>query len=265
MGLCTWAVWTYPEFQFMITVFVSMATRSSNLDDLKPEIKIQTEGHTLTPMSGQNGLKDPEAFGSTPSCSPSWSPARKPAPDWPETQYCFEIQVNSTEDDKEIPSPPHTWQVPIVEDLVQEGKAGLMEAAVTGSGWAVLFYSWWSLEEGLSLGEVRDAMFSLSGAFACISKPAQLSAKPVSLGDGWQLIAQAIMEGHIEPRGPGHPCSIPPVSMPFNFHNQDLSPLSANLPVTAEWWEVPQLGPWTGQQEQGQVPQWGWDQDQRQW
>ena len=35
----------------MTTVFMSMATRLSDLDDLKPEIKIQTEGHTLTPAS----------------------------------------------------------------------------------------------------------------------------------------------------------------------------------------------------------------------
>ena len=64
-----------------------------------------------------------------------------------------------------------------------------------------------------------------------------------------ELIAQAIMEGHIKPRGPGDPHSIPPVLTPFNFHNQDLSPQSANLPVTAKWWEVPQLSPWAGRQE----------------
>ena len=57
------------------------------------------------------------------------------------------------------------------------------------------------------------------------------------------------MEGHIEPRGPGHPHSIPHVLTPFSFCNQDLSLQSANLPVTAEQWEVPQLGPQTGQQE----------------
>ena len=116
-----------------------MATRLSDLDDLKPEIKIQTEDHTLTPTSGQNGPEDPYAFGSTPSHSPSQSPARKPTPDWPETQYCLEIQVISTEDDKAIPPPSHAWQVPIVEDMVWEGKAGLTDTIVTGPGWTVLF------------------------------------------------------------------------------------------------------------------------------
>ena len=67
-------------------------------------------------------------------------------------------------------------------------------------------------------------MFTLSEAIAWVGKQAELSAKSVSLGDSWQLITQTITEGHIELRGPGHPCSIPSVSMTFIFHNQDLSP-----------------------------------------
>ena len=43
----------------------------------------------------------------------------------------------------------------------------------------------------------------LSGVIAWVGKQGQLSAKPVSLGEGWQLIAQAITEGDIEPRGLG--------------------------------------------------------------
>ena len=208
----------------MDTVFVSMATRSSDLDDQKPEIKNQIEGHNLTPPSGHNGPEDPEAFGSGPSHSLSQSPARKPTPDQPQTQYCLEIQVTSTEEERAIPPPLHAWQVPIVEDMVQEGKAGLTEVVVTGPGWAILFYGWQSLGEGLSLGEAGDTVFTISGAIVWVGKQAQLSAKPVSLGDGWQLITQAIMGGHTEPRGPGHPHSMPAASTPFNFQNQDLSP-----------------------------------------
>ena len=242
-----------------------MATRSSNQDDFEPGIKIQTVGHTLTLTNGQNGQENPEAFGSAPSCSPSQSPTRKPTPDQPETQYWLEIHIISTADDKVIPPPPHTWQVPIVEDMVWEGRTGLMEAMMTGPGWAVLFYGQHSLGEGLSLGEVKDTMFTLSGITAWVGKQAQFNAKPISLGEGRQLITQAITEGHIKPRGPGHPHSIPPTSMPFRFHNQDLSPQSANLQVTANWWEVPQLGPWVGQQEQCKVLQWGQNRGQRQW
>ena len=70
---------------------MSMATRLSNLDDFESATKIQTEGHTLTPAGGQNGLEDPDTFGSDPSDFLSWLLARKPAPDWPETWYCLEI------------------------------------------------------------------------------------------------------------------------------------------------------------------------------
>ena len=102
-------------------------------------------------------------------------------------------------------------------------------------------------------------MFTLLGAISWVGKQAQLSAKPASLGDGWQLITQAIAEGHIEPRGPGHPHSIPSAPTPFNFCNQDLSPQPANIPGVAEQWEVPRLGPCPAPQEQGWVPQRGQD------
>ena len=95
-----------------------MATKLSDLDDQNPEINIQTEGNTLTPPSSQNGLEDQEAFVSTPSYSPSQSLTRKPTPDQPETQYCLEIQVTSTKDEGVTPPPPHTWQAPIMEDMV---------------------------------------------------------------------------------------------------------------------------------------------------
>ena len=52
------------ESQFTTTVFVSMATRSRNLDEQKPGVNIQTEGHTLTPPRYQNGPE--EVFGSAP-------------------------------------------------------------------------------------------------------------------------------------------------------------------------------------------------------
>ena len=160
MGLCTQTKWIYPEFQFTATVFMSMATRSSDLDDQMTGISIQTESQTLTPPGGWNGPKDPEVFGSAPSHSPSWSLARKPIPDQPETWYCLEIQVTSNEDGRVTP-PPLAWQAPIVEDMVQDDKAGLTDAAVTSPGWAILFYRWQSLGEELSLGEACDTKFTL--------------------------------------------------------------------------------------------------------
>ena len=130
---------------------MSVATRLSDLDDQKPGTNIQKEGHTLTPPSSWNGPEDQEAFGSVPSQSPSQSPVREP--DCHETWYCLEIQVISTRDERAAPSPSHACQVPIVEDMVQDGKAGLTEAVVTGPGWAILFHGQQSLGEVLSLGE----------------------------------------------------------------------------------------------------------------
>ena len=124
----------YLEFQYTATVPTSMATNSSDLDDQKTRVNIQTEGHTLTPPSSQHGPGETEAFGSTPSHSPSQSLARKPAPNHPGTWYSLEIQVISTKDGETTPPTPHAWQALVVEDMVQDGKSSLTEAVVTGLG-----------------------------------------------------------------------------------------------------------------------------------
>ena len=169
----------------MATVSVSMAARSSDLDNQTSGVNIQTEGHTLTPPSGWNGPKELEAFGSTPAVnhtSLQWGYQHLTHPD---TWYCLEIQVISTEEVGTTPPCPHTWQVPVVEDMVQDGKSGLTEAAVTGPGGATLFYGWQSIRRGLSLGEVWDTVFMLSGAIGWVGKQAQLNAK--SGKPGWRL------------------------------------------------------------------------------
>ena len=93
----------------MVNISALMATQSSDLDDQKSGATVQTEGHTLMPLDDQNGPKEMEASGSTPSHSPSESPVRRQMPDHPETQYCFEIQVISTEEGGATPPPPHAW------------------------------------------------------------------------------------------------------------------------------------------------------------
>ena len=95
-----------------------MATQSSDLDDQKFGATIQMEGHNLTPMNGQIGPEEIEASGSTSSHSPSHSPVRREMPDCPEAWCCLEIQVTSTKDGGTKPPPPHTWQAPMVEDML---------------------------------------------------------------------------------------------------------------------------------------------------
>ena len=197
------------------------------------------EGHTLTPPNGCNGPKQTEAFGSTSSHSPSQSPARKQMPDCPETQYCLEIQVILTKDGETPPPPLHTWQAPMVKDIFQDGKSGLTEVVLSGPGWAILFCGRQSLAEGLTLDETWDATFTLAGAISWVSKQAHLNANAVNLQEGQQLIAQAITEWHIEPRGPRHPHSILLVSPLFSLCNQDESPWGVRLLAAAAWWRCP--------------------------
>ena len=100
------------------------------------------------------------------------------------------------------------------------------------------------LGEGLNLGEARDAAFTftLSGIIAWVGKQAQISAKPISLAYGRQLIAQAIAKGHIRPRGPGFPQSIPCASTPFNFCNQDIISMTCQPPGKSQMMGGAQLG-----------------------
>ena len=144
-------------------------------------------------------------------------------PDCPEIWYCLGIQVISTEEGGASPPPPYAWQVPVVEDMLHDGKSSLTEAIVMGPSWTVLFYGRQSLGEGLSLGEPRDTMFMLLGAISWNGKQAQLNANPWSLQEDQQLIAKAIMEQYIVARGPGCPHSHLPMRLPFTFLSRDKS------------------------------------------
>ena len=78
-------------------------------------------------------------------------------------------------------TPAHAWKMPMVEDMLCDGKSGLTKTVVMGPGRAVLSYGRQSLGEGLSLGEVRDAVFKLSGAISSVGKSAELHSNPLSL------------------------------------------------------------------------------------
>ena len=53
-----------------------------------------------------------------------------------------------------------------------------------GPGRAILFYGRHSLGEGLSLGEARDAAFTLTGAGTWVGKLAHLAANPLTIQEG---------------------------------------------------------------------------------
>ena len=83
-----------------------------------------------------------------------------------------------------VPPPSHAWIAPLVEDMLHYARTGLTEAVVTGPSRAVLFYGRFSLGEGLSPDESRDATFMLIGAGTWVGKPAYLAADPLTIQEG---------------------------------------------------------------------------------
>ena len=53
----------------------------------------------------------------------------------------------------DTPPPSHAWTAPVVEDMLQEARAGLTEAVVIGPGRAIPFYGRCSMGEGLKVDE----------------------------------------------------------------------------------------------------------------
>ena len=162
----------------MAATIMSMATKSSDLEDQTFEANLQMAGHVGMPSQS---WKDPEemgALGSSPSHLPSWSLARRPLPSHPNTRHCLGICVTLTEETGAVPPPPYAWTVPLVEGMLCYARTSLTEAIETGPGRAILFYRTWSLGEGLSLGEARDAKFVLTGVGTWVGKLAYLATDP---------------------------------------------------------------------------------------
>ena len=111
----------------------------------------------------QKGLEEMGALDSSPSCSPSWSLARGPPPNHPNTRYCLGIHVTLTEETGAVPPLSHACTAPLVEDMLHYARTGLTDAMVTGPGRAVLFYGRCSLGEGLSPDKSRDSTLRLQG------------------------------------------------------------------------------------------------------
>ena len=132
------------SFNSHATVFMSLAARSIDLDDQKPGINIQTEGHTLTPTKQLKWpWEDQRGIWRVPHPNHCPSLQCKETYTWMAMRLSivWKYKATSTKDERVITPPlSHAWQVPIVEDMVWDGKAGLTEAVVTGPGWAVLFY-----------------------------------------------------------------------------------------------------------------------------
>ena len=180
-----------------------MAAKLSNLGNRTSRDNPQMEGHV--DMSSKSA-KDPwelEALGNSPSCLPSWSPARRLPSSCPYTKHCLEIHVTLTKELWAVPAPSHSWTAPLVEDMLCDIRTSLTEPVVTGTGRTVLFYGRCSMGEGLTADEARDAAFLLTGAGTWVGKQAYLTTDPMTIQEGQQTIAQAIMDHQVKARGPG--------------------------------------------------------------
>ena len=93
----------------------------------------------------------------------------------------------------------------MVEDMLQEVRAGLTEAVVIGPGRAILFYGRHSMGEGLKADKARDATFLLTGGGMWVGKLAYLTANPMMLQEGKRAITQAVSDHRVKARGPGCP------------------------------------------------------------
>ena len=124
----------------------------------------------------------------------------------------------------DVPPPPHAWMAPVVEDMLQEARAGLTEAVVIGPGRAILFYRRHLMGEDLKVDEARDATFLLIGAGTWVGKLAYLTADPMTIQEGRRAIAQAISDNRVKARGPGHPQVKLLAQQPFKFNTPRASP-----------------------------------------
>ena len=76
---------------------------------------------------------------SSPHNLPMWSPLQRLLLGHLNAKHCLEIQVTLTDELGDVPPPPHAWTAPVVEDMLQEARAGLTEAVVIGPGKACIF------------------------------------------------------------------------------------------------------------------------------
>ena len=203
---------------------MSMATKSSDLAEEVSVASIQADGQVEEPTQSAKDLQESEEDDCSPSHSLLWSPARRPLSGHPNMKYCLEIQVTLTEELGSIPSPSHSWTAPLVEDMLQEARAGLTKAVVIGPGKAILFYGRHSLGEGLKVDEGRDAAFLLTRAGTRVGKSPYLAANPMTIPEGKRAITQAVSANTVKVRGPGHPHVNLLAQQSFQFNAQKVPP-----------------------------------------
>ena len=155
-------------------------------------------------------LQEMEEEDSSPLCSLMWSPAQRLPLGCPNMKHCLGIQVTLTEESGDMAPPSHSWMPPMVEDMLQEARAGLTEAEVTSPARVILFYGRCLMGEGLRVDKARDAAFLLTGAGTWVGKLGHLTTEPMTIQEGNRAIAQAVSDNRLKARGLGCPRVNPP-------------------------------------------------------
>ena len=189
------------------------------------EANLQADGLVEEPAQRGVNQWETEEEDSSPHNSPTWSPVQRQSTDRLNTNYCLSIQATLTDELGDVLPPSHAWMAPVVEDMLQETRAGLMEAVVIGPGRAILFYGRHSMGEGLKGDEARDAAFLLTGVGTWVGKLAYLTTDPLTLQEGKRAIARAVSDNRVKARGLGHPRVNPPAQQPFRVNTSRVSPL----------------------------------------
>ena len=223
------------------------------------EANLQADGLMERPAQGAGDQWEMEEEDSSPHNLQTWSPVQRPPTGCLNMKYCLEIRVTLTDEFEDTPPPLHAWMAPVVEDMLQEARAGLMEAVVIGPGRTILFYGRHSMGEGLKADEARDAAFLLTGAGTWVGKSAYLTANPMTLQEGKRAITQAVSDHRVKARGPGCPRVNLPAQQPFRFNTSRASPLGDVLaPYGSDGGQTPR------QPSQGRGHNRRW-RDQRPW
>ena len=113
---------------------MSMAAKLSDLSDKTSEANLQADGQVEKPAQGATDWQETEEEVSSSHNSPTWSPVQRLPSGHLNMKHCLEICVTLTDELGDIPPPSHAWMAPVVEDMLQEARAGLTEAVVISPG-----------------------------------------------------------------------------------------------------------------------------------
>ena len=104
-----------------------MTAKMSDRGDNMTEANLQANGLREEPAQRAADRSEMEGEDSSPHNSLTWSPVQRPPTVRLNMNYCLSIQVTLIDDLGDVPPPLHAWTTPVIEDMLQETRAGLTE------------------------------------------------------------------------------------------------------------------------------------------